>query len=393
VLFLKIRVLELSIAVAGPTVSQILADYGAEVIKIERPKGGDIFRNVPGMGATMFLAVNRGKKSFALDMKTPEGLKIFYDLVKKCDVIVENLAPGNAEKMGVTYARARRANPRIVYCKIESFGEGPYEFIPAFDPVLQAASGIMSTTGFPPDKFARAGVSIVDMSTGMHGAIATLKLLLEREKSGKGGLARVSLYDSAAFFMSYWLARFDLTGKDTAPLGSTHIFGSPYNLFKSKEGEGVYIAVAGDEAWTSLCKALSFDDLSSRKEYSTSEGRVKNKEELENEVAKRISNIEMNALQEKLAEYRVPFAKLNTAKSLSQDPHFLARKLAFQYEFEGKKFRTTVNPAIVGGKRAHANKNPPSLGQHTKDVLKMLKFSKQKIKDLEKRGIVKLKES
>lgn len=383
----------MSLAVAGPTVSQILADYGAEVIKIERPQGGDIFRNVPGMGATMFLAVNRGKKSLVLDMKTPEGLKIFYELAKKCDVIVENLAPGNAEKMGVTYSRARKANPRIVYCKIESFGEGPYEFIPAFDPVLQAATGIMSTTGFPPNKYARAGVSIVDMSTGMHGAIATLNMLLEREKTGKGGLVRVSLYDSAAFFMSYWLARYDLTGRDTSPLGSTHIFGSPYNLFKSKEGKGVFIAVAGDEAWASLCKALSFDDLYSRKEYSSSEVRVANKEELESEVAKRISNIEMKRIEEKFAEFRVPFAKLNTARSLFEDPHFLARKLAFQYKYEGKKFRTTVNPAIVGGKRSHACADPPSLGQHTTLVLKMLKFSKHEIKDLEKRGIIKLTES
>ena len=202
-----IRVLEVSHAVAGPTASQILADYGAEVIKIERPGEGDIFRNTPGMGSSMFLAVNRGKKSVALDLKKAKGKRILFDLVKTCDVIVENLGPGTAERLGVTYGRIRTLNPRAIYCKIESFGKGTFQNVPAFDPVLQAATGIMSTTGFPPDAYVRAGVSIVDMSAAFHAATGVLALLNERTKTGKGGEVRVSLFDAAAYYMSYWLAR------------------------------------------------------------------------------------------------------------------------------------------------------------------------------------------
>ncbi|MHB8567401.1 MAG: CaiB/BaiF CoA transferase family protein [Nitrososphaerales archaeon] len=384
-----IRVLELSHAVAGPTVTQILADYGAEVIKIERPQGGDIFRNVPGMGPSMFLAVNRGKKSVALDMKTKKGLSLFYDLLKECDVLVENLSPGAAEKLGVTYMRAIRVNPRLVYCKIESFGAGPMESLPAFDPVLQAATGIMSTTGFPPKRFARAGVSIVDMSTGMHGAIATMFMLLEREKSGRGGMIKVPLYDAAAYYMSYWITRADLTGKDTVPLGSTHIFGAPYNLFKTREGEFIFIAIAGNEAWASLCNALGFNDLLSKAGYSTNEKRVRRKKKLEAEVGRRISKMGIAYLQRELTKRKVPFAKLNSAKSLILDPHFKARGLLEEYSFEGKRFRTIVNPAVIRGKRLHARNNPPELGEHTSEVLgKVMKLSREEIRRLVQHGII-----
>jgi len=385
----SIRVLELSHAVAGPTVSQILADYGAEVIKVERPDGGDIFRNVPGMGPSMFLAVNRGKRSVALDIKSREGLRIFYELLKKCDVLVENLSPGTAERLGVNYRKARAVNPRLVYCKVESFGEGPSELLPAFDPVLQAATGIMSTTGFPPDKFARAGVSMVDMSTGMHGAIATLFMLLERERTGKGGLIQIPLYDAAAYYMSYWLARYDLTGEDTSPLGSTHIFGAPYNLFRSRDGSHFFIAVAGNEAWNSLCNALGFKDLLSDKRYSTNGGRVAGKKKLEAEVARRISRMNGKQLERDLTSWRVPFARMNTAKSLSADPHFNARKLVDTYTFGGARFRTIVNPAILNGRRPHARSNPPKLGEDTSGLLReMLSLSEGELAELERRGII-----
>ncbi len=253
------RVLEVSHAVAGPTAAQVLADYGAETIKIERPGRGDIFRDVPGMGPTMFLAVNRGKKSVAIDLKTKEGLSIFYHLARKSDVVIENLGPGVADGLGITYRRLKRANPRAVYCKIESFGKGPYEKTPAYDPILQASVGIMSTTGFPPDKYARAGISLVDMSAGLHAATGILALLVRREESGRGAELRVSLYDAASYFMSYWVAMYDLFGMDTFPLGSGHIFGSPYNLFKLSDGL-IYIAIASDSHWEAFCTSLGFKD-------------------------------------------------------------------------------------------------------------------------------------
>ena len=380
-----LRVLEISHAVAGPTASQILADYGAEVVKIERPDSGDIFRNLPGMGPAMFLAVNRGKKSVCVDLKTPEGLRIFFRLAGISDVIVENLGPGVAESLGISYAKVRRINRRIVYCKVESFGAGPNENVPAFDPVLQAAAGIMSTTGFPPDRYVRAGVSVVDMSTGMHAANAILASLL----AGRKGIEiRVPLFDAAAYFMSYWVALYDLERKDTKPLGSTHIFGAPYNLFKTRDGF-VYIAIANDAAWKAFCKAFSFDELLENKLYQTNSDRVKRKEELETLLSKRLENFQADEISRKLKDTGVPYGKLNTAKSLLEDAHFLSRDILKSYSYGGRNFRTIVNPSVISGRRLFAAKSPPDLGADTSKILRsLLKMKPKEVSRLRKMRVI-----
>jgi CoA:oxalate CoA-transferase len=365
----SVRVLEVSHAVAGPTAAQILRDYGAEIIKIERPGSGDIFRDVPGMGPTMFLAVNRGKKSVAIDLKTRKGLALFYDLVRKSDVVIENLGPGVAENLGITYSKIKRSNPKVVYCKIESFGSGPYEKIPAFDPVLQAAVGIMSTTGFPPDRYARAGVSLVDMSTGLQAASAILALLFRRKETGKGAELKVSLYDAASYFMSYWVAMYDLYEKDTVPLGSGHIFGAPYNLFKTKDGF-VYVAIANDRSWESFCKALNFRELLSDKKFQDAKDRVRNKKLVEEKVAQSLSKLKNNLIEAALKDTGVPFGKFNTVSSLLKDPHFLGRGILNEYEYGKKKYRTIVSPSIVDGSRPFAKDSPEAVGASTERVLK-----------------------
>lgn len=367
----SIRVLEISHAIAGPTASQILSDYGAEVIKIEKPEGGDIFREVPGMGPSMFLAVNRGKKSIALDLKKPAGLELFYRLVKVSDVIIENMGPRVAERLGVNYQRIRRANPRAIYCQIESFGKGPYENIPAFDPVLQASVGIMSTTGFPPDKYARAGISVVDMSAGLHAVSGILGLLYRRSVAGKGGEVRVSLYDAASYFMSYWITMHDIFKKDTAPLGATHLFGAPYNLFRTKDGF-VYVAVVGDKTWESFCKSLEFLDLLKMKVYSDDAGRVRHKKSLERIISNRLRKLTTARVVNQLAGSRVPFSRFNTVKSLLDDPHFLSDGILRNYAYSGLRFRTVVNPNLIDGLRYFNRHSPHKLGSDTRSILKTL---------------------
>ncbi|MGI0090391.1 MAG: CaiB/BaiF CoA transferase family protein [Nitrososphaerales archaeon] len=383
-----IRVLEVSHAIAGPTASQILADYGAEVIKVERPGEGDIFRDTPDMGPSMFLAVNRGKRSAVIDLKNPKGLRLFYDLVRISDVIVENMGPGASERLGITYGKIKRSNSRAIYCRIESFGKGPYESIPAFDPVLQAAVGIMSTTGFPPKSYARAGVSIVDVSAGLHAACGILALLNRRNKTGKGGELRVSLYEAASYFMSYWVARYDLFKKDTRPLGSTHVFGSPYNLFRSRDGY-VYIAVASDETWASFCKSLGFYDLQHKKIFANSSQRVKRKKSLERIISERLSKLSTGQIMGKLRDSGVPVAKLNTAKSLLRDPHFLGSGLLRRYRYSGKSFRTVVNPSIVDGSRQFTEKPPPTLGSDSESILRsLLSKNGREIRLLKEQGVI-----
>lgn len=380
--------LEVSHAIAGPTTSQILSDYGAEVIKIERPGTGDIFRNTPGMGPSMFLAVNRGKKSVTLDLKNQIGLKLFYRLVRKSDVIVENLGPGVAEKLGLSYEKIRRANRKAIYCQIESFGKGPYERIPAFDPVLQAATGIMSTTGFPPKMYARAGISVVDMASGLHAVSGILALLYRRESTGVGGELAVSLYDAASFFMSYWVALYDLYKKDTAPLGAEHIFGAPYNLFETRNGF-VYIAVAGDKTWSSFCESLGYHDLLKMGEYSTNAKRVLHKKSLERTISNRLSKLSSESIMNRLTGSEVPCSKLNTVKSLLRDPHFLAAGALNDYVYSGKRFRTVVNPTKINGLRSFNRNSPRELGSDTKSVLtELLGMTSAELSVLKKTSVI-----
>ena len=382
------RVLEVSHAIAGPTAAQVLADYGAEVIKIERPGQGDIFRDVPGMGPTMFLAVNRGKKSIAIDLKTNAGLSIFYDLTRKSDVVIENLGPGVAEGLDIDYRQIKTANPKVIYCKIESFGKGPYEKTPAYDPILQASVGIMSTTGFPPDRYARAGISLVDMSAGLQAAAGILALLVRFKESGRGAELKVSLYDAASYFMSYWVAMYDLFGKDTSPLGSGHIFGSPYNLFKLCDGL-VYVSVASDSHWRAFCSCLGFKDLLDDEKYLKAADRVRLKESLERMVSLRISKMKTSEVAAKLQDGGVPFGKFNTVGSLLEDPHFLEREILKPYHFSGKEYRTIVNPAIVDGQRPFASGNPPKLGADTRQVLRsVLKLKKRELDAIHAKGVI-----
>ena len=383
-----IRVLEISHAIAGPTTAQILADYGAEVIKIERPEEGDIFRFTPEMGASMFLAVNRGKKSVAIDLKKPKGLSLFFEFVKNCDVIVENMGPGTAEGLGITYRKIKKLNPFAIYCKIESFGKGAFQNVPAFDPVLQAASGIMSTTGFPPNDYVRSGVSMVDMSAGLHAATGVLALLNKRRETKTGGEVRVSLFDAASYYMSYWVARHDLYKKDTLPLGTAHLFGAPYNLFKTSDGY-LYIAVANNKAWTSFCRSLGFDDLLKDKRFTTNSDRVKRKKKLEHFISTRIMKMSTSQLVKKLKDSGVPFGKLNTAKSLLKDRGLSGTGIIREYSYSGKKFRTVVNPSIVNGSRQFAARSPSKLGADTKSVLKsLLHITDHDIMDLKKSQVI-----
>lgn len=383
-----IRVLEISHAIAGPTVAQILADYGAEVLKIERPGEGDIFRYTPQMGSSMFLAVNRGKKSLALDLKKRKGLGIFFDLVKVCDVIVENMGPGTAEKLGITYRKIKALNPRAIYCKVESFGKGVFKNVPAFDPVLQAASGIMSTTGFPPDDYVRTGVSIVDISAGLHATAGVLALLNKRTWTKKGGEVRVSLFDVASYYMSYWIARYDLYKKDTTPIGTAHLYGAPYNLFKTRDGH-VYIATSGDKTWISLCKSLGFEDLLSNKKFASNSDRVSRKKELEGIISSRLKRMRTEQLITKLKGSGVPFGKLNTAKSLLNDRDLQGTGVIRKYSYSKKMFRTTVNPPIIDGTRQFTNEPPPTLGQDTSSVLRsILHLNSQQIDDLRKSQVI-----
>jgi len=383
-----IRVIEVGHAVAGPTAGQILADLGAEVIKVEKPDSGDHFRDLPGMGPSIFVDLNRGKKSVAIDLRDPRGYKIFLDLVRVSDVVIDNLDPEASKRLGIGYESLSKVNPGIIYCKITGFGDGPYGNLPAYDPMLQAASGIMSVTGIPPEGFVRAGISLVDMSGAFHCVIGVLASLYRRSLTGMGSYIEVSLFDVAVYYMGYWITYYDLYGRDPEPLGSTHIFGAPYGLFRTRDGY-IYIAIVSDKHWREFCQALGYIDLLEDPKYRTNQDRVKHKRELEEEVGRRLSKYSVYELIEILGSRGVPVAPLHRVSTLLKDSHLAHRGIVGGVVWKGRLLRVALNPIRIDGSRLSAKDFPPPLGAHTLEILtKTLGLSVDDAEKLRAEGIV-----
>ena len=380
--------IEVGHAVAGPTAGLMLGDLGADVIKIERPGSGDHFRDVPEMGPSMFINLNRGKRSVAIDLGKPRGREILLRLVRVSDIVIDNLDPAASKKLGISYEDLSKENPRIIYCKISGFGEGPYENIPAYDPMLQAISGIMSVTGFPPEGYVRAGFSPIDMAGAFNCVIGVLAALYRRSITGSGGYVEASLFDSAVYYMGYWATYYDLYGRDPQPLGATHVYASPYGLFKARDGY-VYIAIVSDAHWKSFCEALGFTDLLQSPRYSTNRDRVKHKGELEDEISKRISRYSVNELLEILAPRRVPIAPMYKVSGLLRDPHTISRGILGAVRWGGRELRVALNPIKIDGIRYSVRGDPPGLGEHTAEVLReVLGLSDEEIESLRREGVI-----
>lgn len=367
-----IRVVDLTHVIAGPTATQLLADMGAEVIKVERPGVGDTARENAFLGPSMFVATNRNKKSVAIDLTKPAGQELIMKLARESDVLVENMAPGEAEKFGITFERLTSSNPRLVYCSIESFGEGPYERLPAFDPVVEAMTGLMSVTGFPPNQYARIGSSVLDTVAGTLAATAIIAALFRTASSQDGLRVKVSLGDVGVFAMSYWIPYYKMYGEVPLPVGSGLQTHAPYQLFRTKDGR-LYVTVTNNNQWRRFCDALGFADLLADERYKTTESRTKRKIELEGELATRFSSLDTGATFEKLLAARVPAGPLYTVKEVFEDPHFQQRGIFRECEFDDQKYWVAGSPINV--ERVPKNSAPdklPGVGEHTIEVLSMV---------------------
>lgn len=362
-----IRVIDFTHVVAGPTATQLLADMGAEVIKIERPLSGDAARENAFLGPSMFVATNRNKKSVTIDLTKPAGQELAARMVAKCDVLVENMAPGDAERFGITYERLVKSNPSLVYCSIESFGEGPYERLPAFDPVVEAMTGLMSVTGFPPDHYARAGVSILDTVAGTVASTAIAAALFDTARGQRGTHIKISLGDTGIFATSYWLPYYKKCGKVPLPVGSGLQTHAPYQLFRTKDGY-LYVTVTNDNHWKRFCDALGFPDLLADERYKTTENRTRRKAELEEELARRFASLETKTAFEKLLLARVPSGPFHTVKEVFEDPHFKQRGILRECDLQGEKYWVAASPINVERGPA-APEKLPGLGEHTAQVL------------------------
>ncbi len=382
-----IRVIDLSRVIAGPWCGALLADLGADVIKVEDTGPGDESRTWPPHKdgeAAAYLLFNRNKRGIALDLKTPEAVEVVKRLVKGADVLVENFRTGTMESFGLGYDVLAQINPRLIYCSVSAFGRtGPRKDSPGYEALMQAFSGIMSITGEPGGQPVRAGVSFLDLTTGILCALGISNAIIQRQRTGLGQRVDGSLLETAVSLLAFHAEGYLLTGAMPRALGSGHPSLSPYRNFKCRDGQWIFIAAANDRFWQKLAKALGLTELAADPRFEKNQGRVANRAELEGILERTIGALEREALLKCLEEADVPATPVNTVDQVMNDPQTAERGIV----------QRVTHPRLgeipVVGTPLHFSRMSPGVrraaplrGEHTDAVLADLGYTPDEIKSL-----------
>jgi crotonobetainyl-CoA:carnitine CoA-transferase CaiB-like acyl-CoA transferase len=369
-----IVVLDLSHALAGPFASTMLGDYGAEIIKIE-PPGGEIARDwgppFYGDEAAYFVNLNRNKKSVALDLKHPEGKAIFFRLLERADVVLENLRVGAVAKLGIDYERARERQPRIVYCSVSGFGQdGPYRDRAALDLVVQAESGMISVTGEPGGRGVRAGVSIADITAGMYAAFGILTALHAREKTGRGQFIDVSMLEGQLGILSGMIGAFVADHIVPQPLGTAYGALLPYQTFRTKTRD-IAIGVGSDKLWRTFCPLLGLAQLTDDPRYVTNPARNANRAALVAALQDAFLTKTYEEWEAILLPAGIPMGAINTLDQVVAHPQVRARGAMVECTHPVAGTIETVAPPVRLSETPGSIRRPaPLLGEHTDQVLR-----------------------
>jgi formyl-CoA transferase/CoA:oxalate CoA-transferase len=388
-----IKVLDLSRALAGPYCTMMLADMGAEVIKLEMPGRGDDSRAwgppfQEGESA-YFMSVNRNKKSMTLNLKKERATEIIHNLIKQSDVIVENFRPGTMEKLGLSYSEVKEINPKIIYCSISGFGQdGPYRLLPGMDQVLQGMGGLMSITGEPNGPPIKVGVAVADIAGGMFAAYGIMVALFYREKTGKGQKIDNSLLDNQVAWLTYRAGAFFVSGEISKPLGSGHPVIVPYQAFKAKDTY-FNLAVGNDQLWEKFCIAVGLEEIMNDPKYATNSMRVKNREDVVKIIEDLICTKEASEWLNLLTEAGIPCGPIYTMEKLFSDPQVLHRKMVIELDHpKAGTIKVTGVPLKLSDTPGEILTPPPVLGQHTKDILLDLGYNEKDIEEMYKKNII-----
>lgn len=392
----SVRVLDLTHMLSGPYGAMILADLGAETIKVEPLKGegtrkllaSDPKNSLDGQGA-YFITLNRNKQSVAIDLKSEEGLAVFYDLVRNSDIVIENFSAGVAAKLRIDFEHLREINPRIITCSISGFGSaGPNFQRPAFDQVVQALGGGMSITGQDADQPTRAGIPIGDLGGGMFGVMGVLSALYERERSGEGQHVDISMLDCQISMLNYMATMFFLSGERPHPIGNSHFVHVPYNSYPTSDGH-IIIAVIFDSFWDNLLEVI--DEPAFRDEkYKTQPARLADKDFIDGRLGEifrtQTSEYWLNCLEEK----RIPCARVNRFDEALSDEQVLSRNMVIDLKHpNGKSTRGPGNPIKLSRTDEESFSPAPLLGEHTDSVLSdLLGYDQAQLQALREKGVV-----
>ncbi len=363
-----IRVVELTHTILGPSCGMILADLGAEVIKVE-PVDGDRTRKLRGFGAGFFGYFNRNKKSLALDADSPEGRKVLVKLLEKADVLIENFAPGSMAKRKLGPADLEKINPRLVYCALKGFLPGPYEKRPALDEVVQMMGGLAYMTG-PSGRPLRAGTSVIDIVGGMFGAFGTVLALKQRDRTGKGGLVESALFESVVFLMGQHLAITAINGAAPPPMPERVSSWAIYEIFNTADDLQVFVGITSDGQWKRFCEFFKQPELAADPKLSTNNLRIEARPWLVPRVAAVFKAYTKEALEQMCIEADISFAPVARPQDLFDHPHLLANgSLAPTTLPGGVQTRLPLLPFQMMGWRPPLVSNPPEIGQHNDEVL------------------------
>ncbi len=386
----NVQVIEFSHMVMGPSAGVILADLGADVLKVE-PPGGDNTRRLKGSGGGYFAMYNRNKHSLCVDLKNPEGRALVQRLIDGADVVIENFRPGAMDALGFGYAELATRHPGLVYCSLKGFLQGPYQSRVALDEVTQMLGGLAYMTGLP-GRPMRAGTSIVDITGGMFGVIGILAALHERRATGRGQLVTSALFETAAFLVGQHMAQQAVLGEEPPPMSVRRSAWGIYDLFACADGEKMFVAVVSDTQWRVFCQCFALDDLAADKDLATNNGRVDNRERFMPALARLFAGLSRSEAAARLEEAGLPFAEINKPSDLFADAHLnqggLVDLRITEGERRGDLARLPKLPLEMAGRRLNLRTDLPHAGEHSRQAAARAGCSSATIDELLAAGII-----
>ena len=370
-----VKVLDLTHALAGPFCSTMLADYGAHVIKLEAFGAGDIARTwgtpLTGGETAYFVSLHRNKQGIEIDLKHARGKEIFFDLVERCDIVIENFRVGTLKKLGLDYAKARARNPGIIYCSISGFGQsGPYRDRAALDLILQAESGMISVTGEPGGRGVRAGVSIADLTAGLYAAFGIMAALRVKEKTGRGQEVDVSMMEGQLSLLHSVIGGYIAEGRIPGPMGTAYTALTPYQTFRTRTHDFA-LAVGSEKLWKTFCPAIGHPELTDDPRYANNRARMKNRDALIPRLQEIFMTRSFDEWEKILLGSGIPFGALNNIAQVADHPQVKARGSLVEINHPKAGRTKIVGPVARLSETPASIRSPsPSLGEHTEEVLR-----------------------
>ncbi|PPR62644.1 MAG: Succinyl-CoA--L-malate CoA-transferase beta subunit [Alphaproteobacteria bacterium MarineAlpha4_Bin2] len=385
----EVRVIEFCQTIMGPSCGLVLADLGADLIKVEPAPGGDKTRRLSGFGAGFYTAFNRNKRGVAIDVKSKEGREVAQKLIEDADVVIENYAPGTMDRLGIGYEEMSKRNPKLIFCSLKGFLSGPYENRLALDEVVQFMGGLAYMTG-PQGQPLRAGSSVIDIMGGTYGVIGILCALRDRQHTGKGQLVKGALYESVTLLMMQHMAGGAMLQKPVPPMTARQRAWCIYECFETKDGDQIFIGITSDNHWERFCQRFGHEGLLEDPALKTNEDRVANPDRVRppvKDACKAHTKAEMCAIAEEIG---IPFAPVSTTEDLYDDPQLNAGgRMCETILPDGRTVKLPRIPVEVGDHQFALRRQPPEIGEHTREVLGELGYSLDDIATLEASGAVK----